>query len=517
VSRSKKPVNGSGAVIYVRVSTDEQVMNFSLATQEKSCRDYCERSGFAVANVFREEGASAKTTNRPEMTRMVNWLREHAARQGIGYLVVYRVDRFTRDVLSGFQLEEELKSLGVVLRSTAEVIDETSSGQLNKIVSTGFAQWDNIVRGERTRNGMVAGMEAGNYMFRPPPGYMGGERRKGLPSLIPDPEVAPIVQEVYEQLAFGGMAQSEALEFAIARGLKGYAGNEISKTTFHRMVTNPVYVGWNVSEALEVSCRGDWEPLVSDEVWEAAQKAPRKPSDKPLGKKRNLNDPSFPLRRIVRCAECGTACTASNSTSRSGARYAYYRCRTKGCSGFNVRVEAFEEQFISFLASQSLSDEGLTLFDAVMKDVWRKRTQKIRSARTAHETRLAELDASILKVTEAMIMDRSIDREACASLLDGYKAARTQVADQLADTHLEVPSIEECVDFARKALTDLPRIWNHIKPAKRAGFTTALYPSGLIYTDGAFGTAETPWHIRVPDGSDAQNGEKVPPTGFEPV
>ena len=517
MSKPTHPANGDGAVIYVRVSTDEQVTNFSLDSQEKICRDYLRRNGLHEVKKFREEGASAKTTNRPEMNAMMNWLREHASREGVGYVVVYKLDRYSRDVLSGLQFESELWSLGVVLRSCTEAIDETPMGQINKIISTGFAQLDNLQRGVNTRTGMIAGMEAGNFMFRPPPGYRAGDRDRGLPSLLPDPETAPIIREVFEQLACGAMAQSEALEFAIARGLKGHTGNPISRTTFHRLINNSVYVGWNVSEKLGVSCRGDWEPLVSDDVWEAAQKAPRKPSDKPVGKKRNLNNPSFPLRRIVRCCECGTPCTASNSTGRSGEQYAYYRCRTKGCSGFNVRGEVFENEFASFLGSQSLSSEVLNLFDAVMKDVWKKRTASNRTARNSLEGKRAELDAKILKVTEAMIMDSAMERDTCAALIDRYKAERDLVEGQLANADLDVPNIDECVAFAGRMLTKLPQVWNHVEPQKRAAFVRALYPSGLTYRDGLFGTAETPWHIRVPDSSDEQDDEKVPPTGFEPV
>jgi hypothetical protein len=50
-----------GSVIYIRVSTKEQTENLSLATQLKTCEEYCERQGFDVLERFREEGESAKT------------------------------------------------------------------------------------------------------------------------------------------------------------------------------------------------------------------------------------------------------------------------------------------------------------------------------------------------------------------------------------------------------------------------------------------------------------------------
>jgi DNA invertase Pin-like site-specific DNA recombinase len=58
------------AVIYIRVSSKEQVSNFSLATQLKACREYCKHHGLQIVEVFEDAGESAKTTDRPEFQRL---------------------------------------------------------------------------------------------------------------------------------------------------------------------------------------------------------------------------------------------------------------------------------------------------------------------------------------------------------------------------------------------------------------------------------------------------------------
>ena len=50
------------AVLYIRVSSAEQVAGTSLATQERDCRAACARLGLEVRAVFRDEGKSAKST-----------------------------------------------------------------------------------------------------------------------------------------------------------------------------------------------------------------------------------------------------------------------------------------------------------------------------------------------------------------------------------------------------------------------------------------------------------------------
>lgn len=59
------------AVIYCRVSTQEQTSNLSLPVQERACRDYCTREQMSVERVFIECGESARTTERPEFRRLL--------------------------------------------------------------------------------------------------------------------------------------------------------------------------------------------------------------------------------------------------------------------------------------------------------------------------------------------------------------------------------------------------------------------------------------------------------------
>src|ERR1043165_8322362 len=83
------------AVIYCRVSTKDQVENFSLSTQQKACRDFCARNSFVVDEVFIEQGESAKTANRTEFQKALAYCRENKGR--VTWFVVYAVNRFARN------------------------------------------------------------------------------------------------------------------------------------------------------------------------------------------------------------------------------------------------------------------------------------------------------------------------------------------------------------------------------------------------------------------------------------
>lgn len=91
----KRRKGATGAAIYVRVSTNAQASNgVSLAMQEGRLRDYCRARGWTVAGTYRDEGFSAKTTDRPALRRLLQ-----DARAGkFAAVVIYKLDRLTRRV-----------------------------------------------------------------------------------------------------------------------------------------------------------------------------------------------------------------------------------------------------------------------------------------------------------------------------------------------------------------------------------------------------------------------------------
>src|ERR1044072_6693898 len=183
-----------GAVIYIRVSTKEQLENLSLPTQLTACEEYCEHQGFSVLARFREEGESAKTADRTELQKLLQFCRTNKGR--VQFVVVFNLTRFARDKYDHFALRRHLKSLEIALRSATDPIDDTSTGKLMEGVLAAFAQFDNDVRSDRTRAGMKAALDLGRWTFLAPIGYLNAPRWSGK-SLVDDPERAPLVRRAF--------------------------------------------------------------------------------------------------------------------------------------------------------------------------------------------------------------------------------------------------------------------------------------------------------------------------------
>src|SRR5258706_16227919 len=84
------------ALLYLRVSSKEQLQNLSIQTQRASCEEYCKKNGLNIVGEF-QETASAKTAkDRPQFQAMLRCCEQR--RGEIGAVVVYSVSRFARNV-----------------------------------------------------------------------------------------------------------------------------------------------------------------------------------------------------------------------------------------------------------------------------------------------------------------------------------------------------------------------------------------------------------------------------------
>jgi site-specific DNA recombinase len=150
--------DASAAVLYLRVSSAEQVAGTSLATQERDCRAAASRAGLAVRAVYRDEGKSAKSVvGRDGLAAAVA-----EAERCAGVLVCYKFDRLARNAADAIQVRDALVARGCRILSATEG-DATASPIAKAIfgMASIFAELDNAQRAERSRRGMAERADAG--------------------------------------------------------------------------------------------------------------------------------------------------------------------------------------------------------------------------------------------------------------------------------------------------------------------------------------------------------------------
>ncbi len=158
------------AILYLRVSTEEQVENYSLDTQEKICFQEAERRNIQILQVFKEEGRSAKNIiGRPVLVDMLDFCRKN--KKDIDALIVYRLDRLSRQLQDYLVIRKKLAEYGITLISASEPTGNSPTERFIESMLASFAQMDNDVKSERSRNGLRARFLAGLPSGVPPFGY----------------------------------------------------------------------------------------------------------------------------------------------------------------------------------------------------------------------------------------------------------------------------------------------------------------------------------------------------------
>lgn len=500
----------SNAVIYTRVSTQDQVDNYSLETQERECRSFCERNGLNVVRLYREEGESAKTANRTQLQRMLKDLALAGKKEQISAVVIYRVDRLARETADYGVIRASLHALNISVRSVMESFDDTPSGRFIETLMASVAQFDNDVRAQRSTEGMKSGVASGRWMWRPPTGYV---KPKDVPaSLAPHPELGPLVKEVFLRIAAGETTTSVRQALG-SIGLCGEKGGPMSKQTFHSMVKNPLYKGLIVCKKWGLTVKGDFEPIVSEELFDQVQWI-LNPSEKSSQRKRTDN-PDFPLRRYVQCGVCRNLMTASWSKGRNG-KFGYYHCYKKDCRKVSARKEIVETLFVEFLADLSVSPKIMDLMDSVVRDVWNQRFDSLRLDQSRLERKIKASQVMLDSLFDKYISGHGITQEMFETKSKQFNDDIVLTRQELAGLSLPKYEIEEVIAFARELLTDLPGCWNRLDPQLRSGFARAMVPTGVTYIDGTVRTATLPWYVTAFSGSTSDQSILAVPAGFEP-
>lgn len=152
------------------MSTDEQASDgLSLSCQEARIRAYAESQNWIIGNIYREEGVSGKTLERPQLKRLLTDIKLGS----INTVLVYKVDRLTRKQRDlWFLLEDVFEPCGIGFKSVIEPFDTTTAqGKAFLGMLAVFAQLERDTISERTKDTLSNKKSNGKWVGRPPFGF----------------------------------------------------------------------------------------------------------------------------------------------------------------------------------------------------------------------------------------------------------------------------------------------------------------------------------------------------------
>lgn len=223
----------------------------SIGNQVDMCKEYVRlhygEKALETAIVFEDEGFSGGNTNRPAFQRMM----AQVERGEIGTLVVYRLDRVSRNVSDFSGMIENLKHKDVTFVSIRENFDtSTPMGRAMMFIASVFSQLERETIAERIRDNMHELAKTGRWLGgNTPTGYMSesvksvtvdGKTKKAC-KLKLIPEEAEIVKTIFDLfIQTGSLTMTEAE--LLKRRLLTKNENQFTRFAIKAILQNPVYM-----------------------------------------------------------------------------------------------------------------------------------------------------------------------------------------------------------------------------------------------------------------------------------
>ena len=228
----------------------------------------------------------------------------------------------------------------------------------------------------------------------------------------------------------------------------------------------------------------------------------------------------FPLRSFVVCSCCRQPYTASWSKGRNR-RFAYYRCKTKGCSERNksVKKEVLESEFELILKKIKPSQGTLNLTKAILADIWMKKESEIIQRRKNIEAEVKSIGEEIEKLTQLILRAKdesviSMYEEKISSL--SKKKLVLKSSAMSFDKHK--PNIETALDIVFDFLKDPLKQWQKGNIHTKKLVLKLVFEQNLAYNrKSGFETAVLSLPLRVFTLPLAQKSSLVLSAGIEPA
>ncbi len=464
------------AVLYLRVSTEEQLDNFSLATQENICRKEADKRGYSIEKIFKEEGKSAKTiAGRPTLIKLLEYCRKNKRR--IGALIVYRLDRLSRQTGDYLAIRKKLTDIGITIISTAEPTGESPTEKLIETILAGFAQLDNDIRAERSRNGMYTRFMSGLPNGNPPPGYL---MVNGY--VVKDVNIFDQLKKAWDIMATGTKSSREMAEILDSYRLKsGKTGRiyKFTKKNIFRIFRNKYYMGVIVSKTYQKEVLAQHVPMVSKELFDKVQEiVDGRNHNKAEIVLRNRNNEDFPLRRFVKCKKCNLAFSGSWSRGRGG-RYAYYHCRAR-CKNANVKIMDMHTSFTKLLKAKVVAQEYTAFYMSFFESMYEKRLTRIKQKqiRTASQIhKLRDLRQTLIEKNLSGIYSDADFKEQLGLIEEQLQ----NMAIISKEASLNKYAKDNAKAYIEKIVTDLPKAYEACDIRQKRTLISLLFPRGLIW------------------------------------
>lgn len=481
------------AVVYLRVSTKEQAERggnaegFSIPAQREACQRKAASIRAEVVEEFIDAGESAKTAHRPELQRMLAYLRDNPTT----FVICHKIDRLARNRVDDVEINVAIRASGATLVSCTENIDETPSGALMHGIMSSIAEFYSKNLANEVIKGSVQKAKSGGTVGKAPTGYLNVRRVENgreIRTVEVDPERGPLMRWVFEQYATGEWSLRRLLEAATDKGLTARGGprtpsKPLSLSNFCRLLSTPYFYGLISYRGVEYE--GTHEPLISKALYDKVQQVLK--AHALSGEKRRKHH--HHLVGSVFCGQCGSRLGVMNAKNRYGTIYPYFFCLGKqekrtNCTQRTVRIEKVEELIEQEWHLQRMSEGECRELEDFIRDELQQLDRQNEAERHRQQHRIDRLRSERKKLLQAHYAD--------AMPLDLFKDEQLRIGAELAacerllaQATAEMEKVAVAVGLALALVVDCGESYRKQTPTRRRQMNQSLFTKIYVGDDGS--------------------------------
>lgn len=341
-------------VIYARFSSHSQ-QEQSIEGQLRYCQEYAAKNGYNVLSTYIDRALSGTTDNRPEFQRMIR----DAAGRGFQFILVWKLDRFSRNRYDSAIYKRQLSKYGVRVLSVTEGVGAGDEGLLLEAILEAMAETYSRQLAQNVRRGMRESALKCLSCGGPP---MLGYTVDAEKHYVVDPQGAAIVQRIFTQYA-AGSGKQEIADGLNNAGFRNAAGKQFTINNITKTLANVRYIG--TYKFGDVVIENGMPQIITRDLWDACQ---ARTQAKPPRVRERAN---YLLLGKVFCGHCGQALVGMSGHGKSGKTHRYYGHRSTTCHK-TAEKKNYLEEYVTAQACQYVLNAHNTEFIAKrVCEAWR--------------------------------------------------------------------------------------------------------------------------------------------------
>jgi site-specific DNA recombinase len=225
-------------IAYCRTSTEGQKDKETIDLQVQSLGQYADKNGLEIREWFKDDGVSGGLEKRPELMRLLDYLKENPAVESV---LIYKLDRLARDLYIQEGLIRKFAELNKQVLSTLEPdLDGNDPGRRAFRQMLGvFAEFEKAMIALRMKTGKYAAVSKGRWHG----GYVYGYNNDGSGRLVVNEQESEVVRKIFHMKSRQRQTYLQVAEHLNAENVKTKFGRKWHASTVRAILKNPVHKG----------------------------------------------------------------------------------------------------------------------------------------------------------------------------------------------------------------------------------------------------------------------------------